>query len=150
MINTTFAVEYAAEIYEVSLLPWAYSSSTHYAKNRMFHWFLWFCKANISFFLWNPYLDLRITRQWPWLFYALKCMSCPAVINWVANLAMVIRECDTACLMYWHCFEIVAETVWHRWRQINSSSIALALLKPLVLPSTASRYSLTNAYKLNS
>ena len=36
MINTTFAVEYAAEIYEVSLLSWAYSSSTHYAINRIF------------------------------------------------------------------------------------------------------------------
>ena len=49
MINTTFAVEYAAEIYEVSLLSWAYSSSTHYAINRMFHWFLWFCKAHIFY-----------------------------------------------------------------------------------------------------
>ena len=39
---------------------------------------------------------------------------------------MVIRECGTYCFMYWHCFEIVCETVWHRWRQINSSSIALA------------------------
>ena len=76
-------------------------------------------------------------------------MSCPAVINYVANLAKAIRECDTACFMYWHCFEIFAETVWHRWRQINSSSIALALLKPLVHPSTASSYNLTNAYKLN-
>ena len=30
---------------------------------------------------------------------------------------MVIRECGTACFMYWHCFEIVVEMVWHRWRQ---------------------------------
>ena len=82
-------------------------------------------------------------------YFCTKCMYCPAVINQVANLAMFIRECGTACFMYSHCFESVAETVWHRWRQINSSSIALALLKPLVLPSTASRYSLTNAYKLN-
>ena len=47
------------------------------------------------------------------------------------------------------CFGIVAETVWHRKRQINNSSIALALFKPIVLPSTASSYSLTNAYKSN-
>ena len=30
MINTTFAEKYAVEIYEVSLLSWTYSSSTHY------------------------------------------------------------------------------------------------------------------------
>ena len=53
MINTTFAEKYAAEIYEVSLLSWAYSSSTHFAINRMYHWYLWFCKAHV-FFLWNP------------------------------------------------------------------------------------------------
>ena len=51
MINTTFAVEYAAEIYEVSLLSWAYSSSTHYAIKRRYHWFLRFCKAHIYFFM---------------------------------------------------------------------------------------------------
>ena len=41
---------YAAEIYEVALLSCAYSSSTYYAINCMFYWFLWFCKAHISFF----------------------------------------------------------------------------------------------------
>ena len=50
MINATFAVVYAAQTYEVSSLSWAYSSRTHYAINRTFHWFLWFCKAHISFF----------------------------------------------------------------------------------------------------
>ena len=53
MINTTFAVEYAAEINEASLLSWANSPSTHNAINRTFHWILWFCKAHLSFFLWN-------------------------------------------------------------------------------------------------
>ena len=51
--------------------------------------------------------------------------------------------------MYCHCFEVVVETVLQPWRQINSSSLALASLKPLALSSTASSNSLTNAYKLH-
>ena len=52
-----------------------------------------------------------------------------------------------AGFMYCYCFEVVVETVLQPWRQINSSSLALASLKPLALSSTASSNSLTNAYK---
>ena len=74
MINITFAVGYAAE---------AYSSSTHYAIIACFIDFYDSVKRMYVFYEIRKKfnLHLRITRQWPWLFYELKCMACPAVIN---------------------------------------------------------------------